>query len=329
MKLDYSVESVEDRKTIVNQILNSPDSTYSLDALADYLITAMNKQERKQRYILTANREKTINRREQKFSIETDDDMETLLYHIKPPTANTKLPSRPQITEQDLRLYPELRQIQETALTYKNIYPQLTEYQAYLAKKISIELYQDLYLAKDLLRQPVTVSMRHNEVHHPSLDFISLTDSRTVKAILSNYSKLKEDSFDCPDSDIALLLLDFDDLSYKATQNHPHLRFLLINKIDGKSNAYIAKEMRFQLGLTYNENYISTLWTTKLPNLIAETAQQQLRKPNPHEKTKQCGSCLQYLTLDSKNFHKNKFSSDGFYSLCKQCRAARRKKSKS
>ena len=55
IKLDYSIESPEERKKIVEQILEeqpNPNSKY-LELLADYLILCMEKQERKQKKLLT------------------------------------------------------------------------------------------------------------------------------------------------------------------------------------------------------------------------------------------------------------------------------------
>ena len=51
IKLDYSIESPEERNKIVQQILEenpNPNEKY-LEVLADYLILCMEKQERKER----------------------------------------------------------------------------------------------------------------------------------------------------------------------------------------------------------------------------------------------------------------------------------------
>jgi hypothetical protein len=68
-KLDYTIESPEERKALVEKILaETPDITPAyLEALADYLVLCMEKQERKQKNILTDNRMATVNKRECSF----------------------------------------------------------------------------------------------------------------------------------------------------------------------------------------------------------------------------------------------------------------------
>ena len=79
-KLDYTLESPEERKALVEQIIEeTPDLTPAyLEILADYLVLCMEKQEKKERKILTDNRMATVNKRECSFEglvnkLENDD----------------------------------------------------------------------------------------------------------------------------------------------------------------------------------------------------------------------------------------------------------------
>ena len=69
MKLDYTLETPEQRNELVKNILaETPDpSPAYLEVLADYLILCMEKQEKKEKAILTDNRMTTVNRRETSF----------------------------------------------------------------------------------------------------------------------------------------------------------------------------------------------------------------------------------------------------------------------
>lgn len=69
MKLDYTLETPEQRNELVTKILaETPDpSPAYLEVLADYLILCMEKQEKKEKAILTDNRMTTVNRRETSF----------------------------------------------------------------------------------------------------------------------------------------------------------------------------------------------------------------------------------------------------------------------
>ena len=69
LKLDYSLTTPEERKALVEKILEenpNPGSAY-LEILADYLVLCMEKQEKKERKILTENRMATVNKRETSF----------------------------------------------------------------------------------------------------------------------------------------------------------------------------------------------------------------------------------------------------------------------
>lgn len=69
IKLDYSLPSPEERNELVKQILEenpNPGEKY-LQILTDYLIFAMEKEEKKQKNILTDNHMVTVNKRETSF----------------------------------------------------------------------------------------------------------------------------------------------------------------------------------------------------------------------------------------------------------------------
>ena len=65
IKLDYSIESPEERNELVKKIIaENPDISESyLEILANYLILCMEKQERREKKILTENRMVTVNKR--------------------------------------------------------------------------------------------------------------------------------------------------------------------------------------------------------------------------------------------------------------------------
>ena len=69
IKLDYTIESPEERNELVKQILAEnpePNEAY-LEILANYLVLCMEKQEKKEKKILTDNRMSTVTKRETSF----------------------------------------------------------------------------------------------------------------------------------------------------------------------------------------------------------------------------------------------------------------------
>ena len=68
-KLDYSLQTPEERIELVNKILEenpNPNAKY-LEILADYLVLCMEKKDKKEGKILTENRLATIKKRETSF----------------------------------------------------------------------------------------------------------------------------------------------------------------------------------------------------------------------------------------------------------------------
>jgi hypothetical protein len=66
LKLDYTLDSPQERNELVKKILEE-NPNYNLETLADYLVMCMEKQEKKERKILTENRMTTVNKRETSF----------------------------------------------------------------------------------------------------------------------------------------------------------------------------------------------------------------------------------------------------------------------
>jgi hypothetical protein len=69
IKLDYSLQTPEERNELVKKIMDdNPDlSEKYLEILADYLVLCMEKQEKKEKVILTENRMATVNKRETSY----------------------------------------------------------------------------------------------------------------------------------------------------------------------------------------------------------------------------------------------------------------------
>jgi hypothetical protein len=69
IKLDYSLETPEERNELVKRILeeNPEPSEKYMECLADYLVLCMEKQEKKEKKLLTDNRLATVTKRETSF----------------------------------------------------------------------------------------------------------------------------------------------------------------------------------------------------------------------------------------------------------------------
>ena len=115
MKLDYSLETPEERNALVEQILAEmaqndiePTEQY-LETLANYLILCMEKQERKEtkqknKNILTDNRMITVNKRETSFEglVSQLENGEDGIYNIITENKNIIFQPKVTITKKDL-----------------------------------------------------------------------------------------------------------------------------------------------------------------------------------------------------------------------------------
>lgn len=114
IKLDYDLQTPQERLALVNEILEetpNPTSDY-LETLADYLIFCMEKQEKKEKKILTENRLATINKRETSYEnlASKFENGEDGIYNIVNEDKHVIFQPKISITKKDREEIPELSQ---------------------------------------------------------------------------------------------------------------------------------------------------------------------------------------------------------------------------
>ena len=323
MQLDYTIDSLEERKELVEKILKT-ETNPNLDRLADYLIMCMEKQEKKEKKIITMNRQVTIDKRETSFEglVDKLENGENAIYHITKNDKNQLFQPKKLITKQDYADFPVLQQIKDAIDILKK--KVAVGYQAYLIKKASIELYKDLYLAKKQLNPPVLPSNCIQSKFPTRIEGFSFSDPLVIEALLCNYSKLREDSWDRMNSDLWAIMMSLDNLLNDSLSENPYYETIVRMKIDGATNAEIQQELQMTLGLHPTTEYISTLWRNRIPKYIADFASKQYLDwyytNMKRGQWKRCSCCKEYKLASPIYFSKNKSSKDGFYSICKACR---------
>ena len=342
IKLDYTLESPEERKALVEKILEETEdpSPQYLEILADYLVLCMEKQEKKQRKMLTENRMTTINKRETSFEglVSQFENGEDGVYNLMTENKNIIFQPKITITKRDLEEIPFLKQVREAIEFWENKLKTASGRDAFIIKKAIIDLRKDQYVIKDAYRQPI---MLKNITHSHS--FIKMDDSVTFdengyciphgmsfidpavcSAVLCNYSKLKMDAFGNFEKDTWFFMEDFDELCQYALQDYPLYERIVQLKIDGVQNVGIQEALISEFGIKHSLEYISSLWRKKIPNLIASAAEDKYLNWYYQEvekgKYKKCSRCGEIKLAHNKYFSKNKTSKDGFYSICKCCR---------
>lgn len=348
-KLDYTITSPEERNKIVQQILAetpNPNAKY-LEVLADYIVFCMEKEEKKKSGSLTPNRMTTINKRETSLEgliseLETGEDG---IYALINENKHTILTPKVSITEQDLEEIPPLRQTREAIEYWERQAKAATGKTAFAIKKTIIEFRKDQYAIKSSWRNPIQVrkltksraiadlteSYHFNEEGYVEGEGVSLMNPTAVSAILCNYSKLKQDSYDDFEGELWYLMVDFDDVAEEALRPYPLYERLVDLKIDGRQNVDIQQQLQLEFGIKHSLEYISSLWRNKIPKIIASCAEDRFLSwyytYQEKGKYKRCSRCGQIKLAHNKYFSKNKTSKDTFYSICKSCRNHKKKES--
>lgn len=345
-KLDYSLQTPQERNELVKKIIDEtpPEQLTNkyLTILSDYIIFAMDKEERKKKKILTDNRMVTVNRRETSFQglagqLENGEDG---IYNMIANDKNIIFMPKVTITEEDIKEIPGLKDLRDAIDSVEKQFKAATGKRKFLLKKQLIEMRQDQYVLKSMYRRPmymmnVTKSFSKLQLDGKititedgqvkSTELVSLFDQKHISALLCNYSKLKEDAWSKFSSDSYYLMEDLDNLIERTLKDkYPLYYDLLIYKIDGKQNIEIQELLNEKHGIKHSVEYISSLWRNKIPKILAEQAQEDYLiwyyTMQERGKWKRCSRCGEVKLAHNRFFSKNKTSKDGFYSICKSCR---------
>lgn len=342
IKLDYTLQSPEERKKLVEQILEdnpNPPEKY-LEILADYLVLCLEKQEKKEKQLITDNRLTTINKRETSLEglVSQLENGEDGIYSLIKEDKNMIFQPKVTITKKDLEEIQPLRQLRQAIEYWEQKIKTSEGKDAFIIKKTIIDLRKDQYTIKNAYRRPIVLTKITRSNHAARLDEecgftedgavtaagVSLVNPKIVSIILCNYSRLKEDGWGDFNQDLWYLMEDFDNICSKALKDYPLYEKIVEYKIDGLQNIEIQEKIQMEFGIKHSLEYISSLWRNKIPKIIASQAEDELfyyyYLNEEKGKYKKCSRCGQIKLAHNKYFSKNKTSKDGFYSICKCCR---------
>lgn len=349
--MDFSLELPEQRNEKVKEIIaNTPSERLTpkyLEKLTDYIIFAMDKQERKQKKILTDNRMVTVNKREMSFEglVGKLENGEDGIYNMIANDKNIIFQPKVSISAEDLEEIPPLKLLHEEIQKVEELIKNARGRDAFSLKKQLIEMRQDQYVIKGAYHKPiycmnVIKSILKMDLSEEifiteegkvkSTGIINFFNDKHVSALLCNYSRIKEDAWDKFNDDAKWIMEDLDNLIENALrERYPLYYDLLIYKIDGKQNAEIQQLLQEKYGIKHSVEYISSLWRNKIPKLIVEQATNEYLEWYftfvEYGKWKCCSRCGRIKLAHNNFFSKNRTSKDNFYSICKECRNKKKK----
>ena len=345
-KLDYTIQDPLQRAQFVGQfIADLPKEQLTeryIEILSDYIIFAMDKKEKKEKFILTENRMITVNKRETSFQglASKFENGEDGIYNLMIEDKNVLLTPKISITEKDIAEIQPLQQLKEAIEQVREQEKKATGKRKYLLKKQLIEMCQDQYVIKTEYKPPlkvanvvksfvmadlsddIEITADMEPVNHGLLSFF---DPKHISALLCNYSALKQEAYSNFMTDCYYMMEDLDNLIERALKDkYPLYYDLLIYKIDGKSNAEIQEIIEQDYNIKHTVEYISALWRNKIPKLLAEQEKKDYLiwyySNKEYGKWKRCSKCGEYKLANNNFFSKNKTAKDGYYSICKECR---------
>lgn len=352
--LDYTLESPQERNELVKKIIDeTPPEKLTpkyLEILANYLVYCMDKEERKQKKILTDNHMVTVNKRETSYEglVSKLENGEDGIYNMITNDKNIIFTPKISITPEDIETIPGLKELRQAIDQVEETMKKAHGKRKFLLKNQLIEMRRDQYVLKNSYKQPIycvngikgftkldlseTITLEEDGSLHSDC-LINIFNPKHVSLLLVNYSKLKEETYSKFTSDAYYLMQDIENLiDNTLKEDYPMYFDLVVYKIDSKTNEEIQDLLYQDYGIKHSVEYISSLWRNKIPKMLAKAAEEEYitwyYSTQVYGKWKRCSRCREYKVADNRFFSKNKTSKDGFYSICKNCRNTKKKQVK-
>ncbi len=149
---------------------------------------------------------------------------------------------------------------------------------------------------------------------------LDLTNPNHIYQLFEHYSSLKESSYDDLNGQMKYILMALDDLQdlsdLTLIQQH-----ILDRKVLKYTNERIKDELKQLYNVSYNVNYISTLYKNTCKQIADTATIQQLEYDNRDNPSmwKTCTCCGKRLLRNSHFFVRKNENRDGFAARCKKC----------
>lgn len=150
--------------------------------------------------------------------------------------------------------------------------------------------------------------------------FFDFRNKEHLYQLIQFYTDLKFSVEKMPDSILNNLLWTLDFYIEKAKLSEQQ-RFIVEQKKMRYLNKDIARHLKQELGISHQENYISTIWNKSVGLIVdaVELNYDEFLCRNYNKAWKVCTRCGEILLRDERNFVRKRKALDGLTSRCKKC----------
>lgn len=358
-KINFNIDSVEDRMSLVEGLVGSYDDNvigeyddyltnfYSyhynphinqsgflsentkvgkdLESLANYILYAKGNDASED--IVTDYRKKRNNMRE--ASINKIIKVKTFR---KETNKSIMKVSKIKVNKEDRLQYKDLAQTGEvisrltnmiqTGLDSKGVPISPTEIRK--LKWIRTDIQKDEITMKTELKRYISFQgATKSEKDLTALSHIRFDDVEIIRILIEDYSDLREGSYDDTFGYMKNIIFTFDEL-VERTDFKDYVKDVLIWKIEGVQYDDMIKMIKDKYDLKITKPRLSKITRETIPNMIVETYKQQkedwLYTYVLRGKFKTCCDCGKNYLATIKYFSPDKTSKSGLRSVCKECR---------
>lgn len=166
----------------------------------------------------------------------------------------------------------------------------------------------------------IDIDERIRELRQKEQYYFNFLETEHIYHLIQSYWDIKMAIEKIPDSPLHNLLWTLDFYIDKANLSDQQ-RLIVEGKKQRLLNKEISLKLEKELGITHQENYISTIWN-KCVQLVVDAAALNYDEwlCKDYDKAwKRCNTCGRELLRDPRNFVRKKKAADGLTSNCKTC----------
>lgn len=150
--------------------------------------------------------------------------------------------------------------------------------------------------------------------------FFDFRNTEHLYQLIQHYQEIQEYVKNIPDSMLNNLLLTLDFYIEKANLS-PQQELIIQGKKLRLANKQIAQNLIDELGISHQENYVSTIWNKTIKQIAdaVELNYDEYLCRNYDKAWKVCNRCGKEYLRDPRNFVRKTKSADGLTNRCKMC----------